>query len=117
LFDVEHLIVVKAVLNSAPEGQPLAVEEIWGDNVTLAYVDRSEDQEALSFGRTFVWSVPESELSESETETLSDEAKTGVRATSYMTNDQVSLVVRAEQNTDEKLCAPKAGYVLEDVLL
>jgi hypothetical protein len=102
LFDVEQLVVAKAVINNAPEGQDADVSEIWDDSVVLAHVDLSEDLKAVSFGRTFI--------------VADEENPSGVTVEAYRQEELKSTVVRARQMTDEKLTAPAAGFCLKDVL-
>lgn len=96
LFDVERFVVATGQYG------PHVLQTIWGNHVYLARVDFTGDLQAPSFGRTF----------------LHDEGNDlqGVLVEQYPQPELNADVVRVIQATDEKLCAPLAGFVIQDVI-
>jgi hypothetical protein len=105
LFDVDRVIVARAIINNANEGQPLDVAEIWGASVIVAHVDDQpdlQDLQAPSFGRTFI---------------VADEQKPlGVEVDTYVDQRISSVIIRAQQWTAEKLTGAKAGFHLKNTI-
>jgi hypothetical protein len=105
LFDVDRVVVARALVNNANEGQTISAAEIWGASVIVAHVDdqpEAQDLQAPSFGRTFI--------------VAGDATPLGVQVEHYDVPKIKSLIIRASQWTDEKITAPKAGYHLKNVL-
>lgn len=134
LFDVDRLVVAKAVVNNAQQGQAIQVSEVWGGSVIVAHVDMANDFEAPSFMRTFIvadpgdaqetdYTLPAStntseqidEWAKSLLSGISDE-EDPVSVSLYRQEGIRSMIVRAEQWTDEKITAPGCGFVLQHTL-
>lgn len=101
LFDVDRLVVARALVNNGKEGA-INVSEIWGSLVVIAHVDTSEDFKAPSFGRTFI--------------VTDDQSPLGISIESYNQESISSLIVRASQATSEKLTGPSCGFTLTGTL-
>jgi hypothetical protein len=118
LFDVDRLIVARAVVNNAQEGQAIQVSEIWAGSVVVAHVDTNEDFEAPSFLRTFMVVDKPEQADDLETVTKQilspgEAEMEGVNVELYRQENISSTIVRAEQWTAEKLTAPGCGFVLK----
>ena len=103
LFGVERLVIAGAVENTANEGQPLNISKIWGNNVTLAYVDASMDMESPTFARTFAWTGNSPGNGEFAVKTYRED-----KANSYVHQ----MMHDVEENIVSEACA----YNLNDVL-
>jgi hypothetical protein len=55
LIGVKRVVLAMGMQNTANEGQSLSAAEIWGEDVILAYVDPSDNLEAMSFGKDICW--------------------------------------------------------------
>ena len=55
-----NVLVGNAWRNTAEEGQPISLSQIWGDHVAVYYAPEHPSVEAPSFGYNFRWSAPES---------------------------------------------------------
>lgn len=55
LIEVDEVIVARATLNQANQGQPVNPAWIWGNNALLAYVPTSPGRKTMSLGYTFKW--------------------------------------------------------------
>lgn len=102
VFGVDRVVVAGAQINTAPEGQTMAVSKIWGDSVVLAHVNTAQDLKAPNFGRTFNWAK--------------ESGTNGIQIKSYREDNIDSDIHRACQHTDEKLIGAECGYHLSSVL-
>ncbi len=99
-FDLDHIIVAGGSQNTATEGQPAAVGQIWGNGFAMiCRVAVTSDFREPCIGRTFHWSADGSGI-EGAFETYRDET---VRAN----------VVRVRQDVDEIVLYPQAGHLLQ----
>lgn len=92
------------LINTAAEGQPAAIGDIWSNEAFMCYSDPSNDLKALNFARTFNWTA------------ASGSGPGGISTFTYPDTEIDSRVVRARQFTDEKVIAPGAGYYFSNVL-
>lgn len=62
LFDIQTILVPKGVYNSAPEGQPKVIQDIWNANIVwMGYVTDTPNVEEPSAGYNFAWNGDTSE--------------------------------------------------------
>jgi hypothetical protein len=117
LFDVERYVVASAAINGAPEGsQEVQVVPVWGDSVILSYTEAGDDLEAFTAGRTYYCEITKSQMDKSEP-LDADTKNTGIYGSFHESDDKVNLIVRAEQHSDEKLCATEAVFHLSNCLV
>ena len=101
VFRVDKFIVAGGLINTANEGQALAISSLWGDDVVLAHVESAPNLMAPNFGRTFVWT--DNQVGDASVKT-------------YRDDNRHSDVHNVAQDTDEKLVGAEAGYLLSNVL-
>lgn len=96
---VQEVLVGDGVKNTAGEGLPRALSNIWDDDFGLLAL-RAEDEtlEIPQIGRTFVWELdsPENAVVES-----------------YREEQTRSDIIRARQNTDETVINTEAAYLMD----
>jgi len=104
VFEIDDIIIAGGLINSAADGQALAVEKIWSDSVILAHANASQDLQAMNFLRTFVWTA------------VDGGGEGGTSVLTYSENNTNTEVNQIRHYTDEKLVGSAAGYHLSDVL-
>jgi hypothetical protein len=101
LFNLEKLLVPEGALNTADEGQAIAIASIWNpDNFLLARRDSSMDFKKMCIGRIFAWTDGGGDKPVIE---------------SYRDETKRSDIVRVRMDTDEHRLYPNAGYILTGV--
>ncbi|MGW6120448.1 hypothetical protein ACWFRF_15505 [Nocardia sp. NPDC055165] len=58
LWNVEKVVIAGAGKNTARAGQTDTMGYIWGKNVIIGYVNPSQGDKVLTFGRTYRWQSP-----------------------------------------------------------
>jgi len=58
LLQVDKVLVGRGYKNSASQGQPLSLSQIWGDNVLAFYAPQNASIDEPSFAYTFRWQRP-----------------------------------------------------------
>ena len=102
-FDVDRVLVAGGVYNSANKGLDGVISRIWSSTYAMLCITSSGgmDLREPSLGRTFMWT---------------QDSPTPVVVESYREEQTRSNVIRARQNTAEKLTMKAAGYLLKGVL-
>lgn len=102
-FGVDRVLVAGGVYNSANKGLAKSIARIWASTYAMLCVTSSGgmDLREPSLGRTFMWT---------------QDSPTPVVVESYREEQIRSNVIRARQNTAEKLTMKAAGYLLKGVL-
>ena len=103
LFGVQRIVIAGAVENTATEGQPLNIAKIWGNNITLAYVDASMDMESPTFARTFAWTENSPSNGEFAVKTYREDAAS-------------SFIHQMMHDVEENIVSEACAYNLTDVL-
>lgn len=102
LFDVERILVPRAVQNTAAQGQPAVLAPVWGKDALLMYVPTRVGLKTLSPSLTFVWSQGG-----------------GINGTSVQTwreENRKSTMVRVQKYYDIKLVAPEAAFLIKNAV-
>lgn len=103
IFDVDHVVVPRAFLNSAAPGESPSVRPVWGNNVFVAHVAPRPGLKQLSLAHTFVWSgTPGSE--------------NGTIVERWRDHTRKADMVRVQKYYDVKLVAPAAAFRFENVV-
>lgn len=105
-FEIENLVIAGGKHNTANEGQAVAIDYLWGDDVILAVAGAGQDLESPSAARTFLWDVAGE----------SGGGDTGSFVETYRDDSIKSDVHRSQHSTDEKLCGASLAYRLRDTL-
>lgn len=102
-FDVEQVLVAGGVYNSANKGLAASIAKIWSSSYAMLCISShgGMDLKEPSLGRTFLWT---------------QDSPTPVVVESYREEQIRSNVIRARQNTAEKLTMAAAGYLLKGVI-
>ena len=102
-FGVDRVLVAGGVYNSANKGLDAAISRIWSSSYAMLCITSSGgmDLREPSLGRTFMWT---------------QDSPSPVVVESYREEQTRSNVIRARQNTAEKLTMGAAGYLLKGVL-
>lgn len=99
-FDLDYIIVAGGSQNTATEGQPAAVGQIWSNNFAMVCrVATSSDFKEPCIGRTFHWSQDGSSIG-GTVETYRDEVVRGE-------------VIRVRHDVDEIVLYPQAGHLIQ----
>lgn len=97
LFEVERVIVGRARINTAKEGQAAAYSRIWGKHCSLLHVKSNPGVRSVQFGATFM-------KNPKETYRMFD-GKRGVKGSEYL---------KVAWSTDENVVASDVGYFIEN---
>lgn len=98
LFEVDKLVVPKAVSNTANEGATAAMAYVWGKSALLAYAPPSPSTEEPSAGYTFTWQGY-----------LGANNNQGTRVRNYRIEQLDVTRVEGEMAYDLKVVAPECG--------
>lgn len=96
LFEVEKLLVGKAVVDTAEEGETSSRGFVWGKSAALLYVAPTPAIMTPSAGYVFTWKRRQVER--------------------FRREEEKSTAYRAEQHYDAKVVSPDAGYELKAVV-
>ncbi len=103
LFDVERVIVARAVRNTAPRGQAPAIEPVWGKDALLLHVPPRPGLKTISAALTFTWA----------------QAPGSSRGTSVQTwreERRKATMIRVQKYYDQKIVAPGAAFLLRNAI-
>ena len=103
LFDVERVLIPRAVRNTAAQGQPPVMAPIWGKDALLLHVPNRVGLKSLSPAITFVWNQ--------------GGGINGTVVQSWREENRKSSMVRVQKYYDVKLVAAPAAYLMKDVIL
>jgi hypothetical protein len=105
VFNVDRILIPRAIVNNAPEGAPASFTMIWGDNVLLAYVSpQAPSLRTVTFGLAFQWK-PEG-----------FPAPFAVRRYPHWDPGVASTITDVQYYQAEKIVAPQLAYVIRDTL-
>lgn len=96
LLSVENMLVPKAVIDSAAEGQTESVAALWGDNAFVGYRAPRASIMAPSAGYTFMNALP--------------------KVKRWRDEDRQSEVIEVNKHYSCKVVASLAGYLIKDTL-
>jgi hypothetical protein len=103
MFDVERVIVPRAVRNSAPRGQAPVIESLWGRDALLMHVPPRAGLKVVAPVLTFVWG----------------QSGGGMRGTTvqfWREERRKATMVRVQRYYDLKVVAPAAAYLIRDAV-
>jgi hypothetical protein len=103
LFDVERVLVPRAVKNTAQPGQDPLMEYVWGKHAFLCYVPPRAALKTITFACTFAWTMAAGSVSGRLVETWRDHTRK-------------SDVVRVQRYYDQKVIAADAIYVWKNAV-
>jgi hypothetical protein len=103
LFDVERVLVPRAVKNTARPGQAPAMSYVWGKHAFLCYIPPRAALKTLAFAFTFQWTAAPGSVGGRMVETWRDNARK-------------ADVLRVQRYYDQKLIAPEAVYVWKNAV-
>jgi hypothetical protein len=120
-FGVNKVVVASNILATNNEGETFSPADIWGNVAVLGYINDVPDLEVPSFGRTFFWTAFTSEVTEDTGGTGPAMTQGGagpelMQIFTYRDETVKSDIHRGEHYVTEKLVAPQAAYVLNNVL-
>jgi len=98
LFDVERVLVPRAVKNTALPGHAASMSYVWGKNAFLCYVPPRAALKTVSFGLSFVWTAAPGSMGGRVVET-------------WRENARKSDIIRVQRYYDQKVIASAAIYV------
>jgi len=103
LFDIERVLVPRAVKNAALPGNAPDMQYVWGRHAFLCYVPPRPGLKTVSFANTFVWTSAPGALCGKLVETWRDHTRKGD-------------VIRVQRYYDQKVIAPDAVYVWKNAV-
>lgn len=103
LFDVDQVLVPRALKNTAARGQTASLDYVWGKNAFLCYIPPRPGLMRVSLGYTFVWTMAPGNIQGYVVETWRDDSRK-------------SDMVRVQRYYDQKITAPGACYLWKDAV-
>jgi hypothetical protein len=103
LFDVERVLVPRALKNTAQSGQTASMSYVWGKNAFLCYVSPRPALKSITFASTFSWNQAPGSMS-------------GRLVEVWRENTRKADIVRVQRYYDQKLIAPEAVYVWKNAV-
>jgi len=103
LFDVERVLVARAVRNTAARGQAAALEAVWGKDAVLLHVPARAGLKTLAPVLRFVWGQALGSLRGTSVQTWREERRK-------------ASMIRVQKYYDQKLVAPAAAYLIQNVV-
>ncbi|MDK2972292.1 MAG: hypothetical protein PWP23_2047 [Candidatus Sumerlaeota bacterium] len=97
LFDVERVLVPRAVRNTAPRGQAPVLSGIWGKDAFLMHVPARPGLKTVAPVLTFAWAQAAGSLR-------------GVSVQKWREERRKATMIRVQKYYDQKLVAPEAAY-------
>lgn len=97
VFDVDNFWVLGAEYDTATEGQPPALDFVWGKTALLAYVPASAQRLQPSLGYSFRWLFGAPDLG-------------GTLTKRYRVESKTCDVIEVHRYDDIQLVAPQAGF-------
>ncbi|MEQ8819741.1 MAG: major capsid protein [Sumerlaeia bacterium] len=102
-FDVERVIVPRAMVNTAARGQAPVLEDVWGKDAFLLSVPSRPGLKSIAPVLTFVWARAEGSLQGTSVQTWREERRK-------------STMIRVQKYYDQKLVAPAAAYAIRSAV-
>lgn len=103
LFDVERVLVPRAVKNVAAPGQTADLDAVWGKNAFLAYVPSRPALKRVAFSYSFVWTMAPGSVSGHVVEV-------------WRENRRKADMIRVQRYYDQKVIAPGAIYLWKNAV-
>lgn len=103
LFDVEKVLVPRAIQNVANPGQTPSINYIWGKNAILCYVPSRASLKQPSFAYTFQWALAPNSINGHIVET-------------WRENRRKADMIRVQKYYDMKVIAPSAIHIWKDAV-
>lgn len=104
LFDVERVLVARAVRNTALPGRDPVMEPIWGKDALLLHVPRRATLKTIAASLTFAW-------------TAAAGSSRGVSVQTWREERRKATMVRVQKYYDQKITAPGAAYLLRNAIV
>ncbi len=98
IFDVEQVLVPRALKNTAAPGQAPAMSFVWGKDALLAYVPKRPALKQLALGLTFQWGGAPGSLS-------------GHLVEIWREDRRKADIIRVQRYYDQKIIAANAAYL------
>lgn len=103
LFDVERVLVPRAVKNTATPGQTASMSYVWGKNAFLCYTPPRAALKTISFALTFAWTSAPGSVG-------------GRVVEAWRENVRKSDIIRVGRYYDQKVIAADAIYVWKNAV-
>ncbi len=103
LFDVERVLVPRAVKNTAAPGQTASMSYVWGKHAFLLYVPPRAALKTMAFAFTFLW-------------TAAPGSSGGRTVETWRENPRKADVIRVQRYYDQKVIATDAIYVWKNAV-
>lgn len=103
LFDVDRVLVARAVANTAAEGQPPSLAPVWGNDAVLMHLPARAGLKTIAPVVRFVWTMAAGGLD-------------GTSVQSWREERRKATMIRVQKYYDQKLTAPGAAYLIRDVV-
>jgi hypothetical protein len=98
LFDVENVLVPRALKNTAAPGQTASMSYVWGKNAFLCYVPPRAGLKTVAFALTFAW-------------TSAPGSSGGRLVENWRDNTRKGDMIRVQRYYDQKVIADGAIYI------
>jgi len=120
-FGISKVVVAYNIQATNNEGQVFSAADIWGNIAWLGAVNKAQDLEVPTFGRTFKWTAFNSEVNINTGGTGPAMTSTGggpalMSIFTYRDETVSADIHRGDQYVVEKIVAQYAGYVLKGCL-
>ena len=103
LFDVERVLVARAVRNTAAAGQEPVMQPVWGKDVLLLHTPPRVTLKSVVAARTFMW-------------TQAPAGSRGVSVQTWREERRKATLVRVQKYYDIKVVAPGAAFLLRNAI-
>lgn len=103
LFDVERVVIARAVRNTSNPGQAPVMAPVWGKDALLMYVPPRVSLKSVAPAITFVWS-------------LAGGSSRGASVQSWREERRKATMIRVQKYYDQKIVAPGAAYLLRNAI-
>ncbi|MFW5864373.1 MAG: hypothetical protein ACOCVT_02870 [bacterium] len=103
LFDVERVLVPRAVKNTAHPGQTASMSYVWGKHAFLAYIPQRPALKSLAFAYSFTWTMAAGSIN-------------GCLVENWRDHTRKSDIVRVQRYYDQKVICGDAIYVWKDAV-
>jgi len=103
LFDVQNVLVARALKNVAAPGQTASLDYVWGKNAFLCYVPSRPAPKRVAFAYTFVWTMAPGSVSGHVVEV-------------WRENRRKADMIRVQRYYDQKVIAAGAIYLWKNAV-
>src|SRR5690606_40045036 len=103
LFDVERVLVPRAVRNTAPRGQVPVLETVWGKDALLMYVPPRAGLKVIAPAITFVWAQAPATVN-------------GTSVQAWREERRKATMIRVQKYYDIKPVAPAAAFLITNAV-